>query len=779
MQRTARLLAPHGAALVALALFLLAGLAVLDDYGVSGDEGIQRVIAEYNLDYVLQADIGALESGRISRSDVFYGIAFEAPVLLAERALGLQDARSVYLSRRLLTHLFFLIGGLFAYLLARRLFSSPVIAVAAMLLFLLSPRLYAHSFFNSKDIPFLVMFMVTLFLAHRAFRRDSLWSFVLLGLGAGLLMNLRIMGVVLFAAIPSMRTLDLLLASGWGERRRALLTSGAFALTGALTVYATMPYLWADPIARSVAWWTTFSNHPTVLWQLFRGDLIITSEAPAGYLPVWFLITNSPAVLLLGGVGAIAICAAMAARHRRLLRNTRLRFLCLIAACLMASVLAVVLLKPNIYSGWRQMYFLHAPFSLLAAFGMQWMASAFRQRRLRAAVYASTGAGAAIGIASMALIHPHQHVYFNFLVDRTTPERLRTQYDMEHWGAAGLDGLRFLLRDRPDGTIAIFAGAIRKNAQLLPESDALRVIQSDDLTGFYMASSLPAWRLGMAVSPSYVPLRYARKIYGNTLYWVATFRIDNESAAPYRELRDRLASSVPAVRSFFNIYVDGDSLVYIKDPCAPMDIRQSLFLHIYPKPGVEDLPSGVRSIGFLNLNFHFRNAGGGFDGQCIAVVPLPDYPIAYVSTGQTKGERLWEERIPIHNDGEFNDRSWIDSIASSVDPTVQSVYDLYLTDDALVYIKEPCVESDIASKFFLHVRPEQTSDLPARRRAVGFDNLDFDFHLRGAVFDGKCVAFVSLPEYPIASIRTGQWVSSEGETWATTVRPSPSMASHR
>ena len=768
MQRAIRSLAPHGAFLVALALFLLAGLAVFDNYGVSLDEDIQRIIAEYNLDYVLRAD-----ESRIAESDEFYGVAFEAPLLLAERALDLQNSRAVHLNRHLITHLFFLIGGLFAYLLAHRLFGSRLLAIAAMLLFLLSPRLYAHSFFNSKDAPFLALFMITLFLAHHAFRRETLWSFALLGLGAGLLVNLRIMGVVLLAAIPAMRTLDALLASGANERKRALLALGAFALAGAGAVYATMPYLWADPVARSVAWWTTHSNHPMVFTELFRGDLIITSEAPASYLPVWFSITNSPLVLLLGGVGALTVCAWGAARPRGLVRNTRLRFLGLIAACFLVSILAVVLLKPTIYDDWRQMYFLHAPFSLLAAFGLQRLASAFRQRRLRAAVYLATGAGAAAGVASMALIHPYEHVYFNFFVDRTTPERLRTQYDMGHWGTAGSGGLRLLLRDHPTGTIAISGGALWKNRRMLPYSDARRIIHADDLTGFYTENSLTAWHLGTAVSPSHVPLRHTRKVYGSTLYWIALLQMDGESAAPYRTLRGRLAASAPAARSFFDIYMDGDSLVYRKEPCDPEDVGPGatgrLFLHIYSKPGEAGAPSMVRDAGFMNLDFNFFQVGAWFDGECMAVVPLPDYPIAYITTGQSKGDRLWEEHIPIHNDGAFDDRAWLDFVASAGEPVAQSVYDLHLIDDALVYVKEPCDESDIASKFFLHVFPERRGDLSADRREDGYDNLDFNFLLHGAPLDGLCVARVPLPKYPIASVRTGQF-GERGELWDAAFR---------
>ena len=81
----------------------------------------------------------------------YYGVAFQAPLLLAERALGLDDSRTAHLLRHCATHLFWLCGGFACFLLARRLFDSGPLALLAMLLFLLHPRLYAHAFFNSND----------------------------------------------------------------------------------------------------------------------------------------------------------------------------------------------------------------------------------------------------------------------------------------------------------------------------------------------------------------------------------------------------------------------------------------------------------------------------------------------------------------------------------------------------------------------------------------------------------------------------------------------------
>ena len=640
------LLRPHGAALVILALFLAAGLAVLDDYGASADEIWQRVTAEHNINVVLSIESDAVESGAIQPHDQFYGMAFEVPLLLIERTLGLQGGREIFLARHLMIRLFFLAGGLFAYLLARRLLGGGSLQAAAMLFFLLSPRLYAHSFFNSKDLPFLVMFMVALFLAHRAFRRETLWSFALLGAGVGILMNLRIMGVVLLAVVPAARSLDLIFASGRAERKRAALTIGAFALAGAGAIYATMPHLWVDPIGRAFEWWTTLSSHPFALWQLLGGEPVVTSNLPSRYLPVWFSITNVPAVLLLGGVGALAACGAGAFHFRRALRNTRLRFLIFILACFAIPVLAVILLKPNVYNGWRQLHFLWAPFSLLAVYGLYALASAFRQKRLRTATYGATAAAVGAAVVSMILIHPHQQVYFNFLVDRTTSDRLSAQYELDYWWPSGLEALRLLLRERPGATVPVASGALEANAPLLTNAERARVVLTDEFAAFTAADSRSLWGSGTLVGDPYAPSLHTRRLYGSPLYSLVKFAVDEEDAAPYRATYGALSSADPALSSVFDVHLDGNSLVYVKERCAPPDIARSVFLHVYPET-LADAPQSVRAFGFQNMDFYFRYRGAAFDGKCMAVIPLPDYPIARVETGQTGGDSPWEGEFAI------------------------------------------------------------------------------------------------------------------------------------
>ena len=98
------------------------------------------------------------------------------------------------------------------------------------------------------------------------------------------------------------------------------------------------------------------------------------------------------------------------------------------------------------------------------------------------------------------------------------------------------------------------------------------------------------------------------------------------------------------------------------------------------------------------------------------------------------------------------------------EPAARGEFDLYLADKELTYVKEPCDPEDATPRVFLHVAPERMDDLQEGRQRYGFNNLNFDFLERGAAFDGKCVARVPLPDYPIASVRTGQF-TPEGELW--------------
>ena len=108
----------------------------------------------------------------------------------------------------------------------------------------------------------------------------------------------------------------------------------------------------------------------------------------------------------------------------------------------------------------------------------------------------------------------------------------------------------------------------------------------------------------------------------------------------------RISSRVPAARSFFDVHVDGRTLVYSRESCARSDTASRFFLHVFPEDA-GDLPARHAERGFENLDFDFADVGSRFDGKCVAVRRLPAWSVAYARTGQFDGGgRVWAAEIP-------------------------------------------------------------------------------------------------------------------------------------
>ena len=95
-----------------------------------------------------------------------------------------------------------------------------------------------------------------------------------------------------------------------------------------------------------------------------------------------------------------------------------------------------------------------------------------------------------------------------------------------------------------------------------------------------------------------------------------------------------LGDRPPAIRSAWDVYVVGNSLIYKKEQCSPEDTEPTFFLHLEPVD-VNDLPSPRKQHGFDNLDFAFRDHRHSIKGEvCVAIRELPDYAVAAIRTGQ-------------------------------------------------------------------------------------------------------------------------------------------------
>ena len=94
---------------------------------------------------------------------------------------------------------------------------------------------------------------------------------------------------------------------------------------------------------------------------------------------------------------------------------------------------------------------------------------------------------------------------------------------------------------------------------------------------------------------------------------------------------------------------------------------------------------------------------------------------------------------------------------------IRALYDVYLDGKTLTYVRRQCAKDDAAKRFILHVIPVDKSVIGGNEQHT----MDFSFIEGEDWYVGEsCVVSRELPEYAIASIRTGQYdISRSRHEW--------------
>ena len=107
----------------------------------------------------------------------------------------------------------------------------------------------------------------------------------------------------------------------------------------------------------------------------------------------------------------------------------------------------------------------------------------------------------------------------------------------------------------------------------------------------------------------------------------------------------------------------------------------------------------------------------------------------------------------------------LEQIAPIVD---KNNYKIYIHDNYIWYISKSKsrLTNEKNNMFFLHIIPENISDLPKNRQEYTFDNMDFKPEPLEDVPDTNYVLKIKLPEYQYRAINTGQYING-ARLWET------------
>jgi len=492
------------------------GLINYSDYGLSWDEPAQRRIGEISYNYLFKGDNSLKDF-----HDADYGVGIELPLFIIEKALNLKESKEIFQMRHLVSHLFFLICLIFGYLLIHALYNNKWLALVGVLFFVLNPIIYAHSFFNTKDIPFMAMYLVSFYFIFKAFSSYKWSMFLLAGIATGFLMNLRIMGILLVLFVVGFITVDIL--SKWKEKEYRIIALKSillFLLAFFITLYVSWPYLYEHPIDHLVK---AFKNMSKFRWDgqlLYFGDLIMASNLPWHYGITWMIITTPLVYIALGFAGLLVIFFRLILRPIKIFHNGIERHLLIYLLCFIAPFVAVIVFKSILYDGWRHLYFVYPPFVMLAVYCLHKIEQTkFFWVGTSVILLAFVGA-----FWFMSQNHPHQQTYFNALVNRGEPEQVRHQFDLDYWGVSYLHGIKAILviDESPVIEMKMNKNSGVNNLLLLPQSVRNRIKVTNENPKYFLTE--------YRTHPNDYPFTAEQEVY--------SIKVDNNTILSVFKLRD-------------------------------------------------------------------------------------------------------------------------------------------------------------------------------------------------------------------------------------------------
>lgn len=436
--------------------YYLFGFLIYKDYGISWDEPTQRQLGYINFNYVIGRDQQAL----FQFNDKYYGPIFEIFLVVVERLLKLENPFLIYTTRHLITFSLFYFSVIAFYSLTKELFKSKYYGLICSTILIVSPRIFADSFYNSKDIPLLALFIIASWSLMRLLKNISIKWAIIHAIVTGILIDVRLIG----GLVPLLTVILLFLMKSKISNIRTVILTYLILSTASIIVF--WPLLWSNPlnIFSALSLMTHYGFNPDVL---YLGKYISPHSLPWHYIPVWIAVTTPITYSLLFIVGIVATINSLTKGLRNKVEIINHYFFVYVLAIIFVPIVLMVALNSTLYDGWRHLYFIYPFLIIVIAKSLTVL-----PRYTVAIVFIEI----AMVIFWMYKNHPYQNVYFNTFLNNDM-KRVKENFELDYWGLSYRKALEYIVKHDDSKVIPILVSNNpgNSNSQMLETKDRERL----------------------------------------------------------------------------------------------------------------------------------------------------------------------------------------------------------------------------------------------------------------------------------------------------------------
>lgn len=414
-------------------IILIIALLIYKDYGISWDEPLQRDTGLFIYSFVHNNDKKLLK-----QADKYYGPSFEYFLILTENVFKLDTFTKIYEFRHLINFLLFFVSTIYFFNLAFEIFQKRSLAFLGTTFLIMSPRIFANSFYNSKDLAFLSVFIIAFYYLIKFIHYHTKSYAVKLGIASAIAITVRIMGLIVPIFGLGVLMLHAVRSHNYKQSLKILLV---LLLSTVLFTYVLWPILWSAPITNFIEAFKDMAQFPQKTSTLYFSKSVKSTAVPWHYTLGWILVTTPALYSIFAALGLIKI--GIKTFYKKYSFEQMLTVLSILW-WFFIPLFAVIYFKSTLYNGWRQMYFIYPGFILLGLFFLEFIF--FRKYKLKPFIFSFVLLGIFLQLLFvgkyMIYEHPFQYTYFS----KFAGSNIEESFELDYWGVSSKQVLENLAK---------------------------------------------------------------------------------------------------------------------------------------------------------------------------------------------------------------------------------------------------------------------------------------------------------------------------------------------
>ena len=444
-----------------LSIFIL-GINIYGDYGLTLDDEIYLKNAQFYFEYIklifiegnseiYSKNVGELSNEIIGETNPFVApVLFELPIVFITKALNINDSKDIYQLSHLVNFFVFFIALIFFYKFIYRKFNSTFYSLLSVLVLCFSPRIFAESFYNSRDIFYLSLFIFYLYAAHNFLIKQNFKNIFYFSLTSAFLIYAKVVGILPVILFIIFYYLNSIKKNNINFRELKIILFTIFLIL--IFIYISWPYLWLDPINNliySFKWMIGVQNEHVVINYYF-GQHISSTNTPWHYRLVWFLITTPTTVLFFFIIGFILTLAQVVMGFIKIDNvktdpwiNKDELFNFYLFSIIVLVIFSAIKFNPSQFGSWRHVYFLYPIVVFYFLIGLKFIISLLFKKMHKNLFFSLIIINFIYIFYWSYTYHPNQQVFFNYF----SKEYAKKNFDLDYWGLSNLSSIKYIMEN--------------------------------------------------------------------------------------------------------------------------------------------------------------------------------------------------------------------------------------------------------------------------------------------------------------------------------------------